>query len=40
MYTTFAVAALLAATALARGRNDGSSRWNSIDTVILADVAG
>ena len=35
MYTTFAVSALLAATALARGRGDGSSRWNSVSAPLI-----
>ena len=38
MYTTFAVSALLAATALARGRGDGSSRWNSVSAPLIADA--
>ena len=39
MYTTFAVSALLAATALARGRGDGSSRWNSKSAPLIAAAA-
>ena len=37
MYTTFAVSALFAATALARGRGDGSSRWNSVSAPLIYD---